>query len=1279
MEDSKLFGVPRATPSGYSVPIRAPPTVDSDNEYSFSINGQEEYSNSSFSTGSVSDDGEEFGTTSERPLVADPGDKTLGETDVVDEDIVSGPSETNPRGEIGEENGGMDEFVVSRPYVKDTDEESLRTAMVYEEEDAAEAELARGPGIVPIAMVSRESDDDSVSSEGVEEDYGFSSAVRVPGLQSLGSSESGIRIRVSEIEEGEVDVEPEVDDDDDELLFEPEVDAEVIEESVGDSVSVELNQLIENKFPEKDAQELVQESFVANDNEVLLENLKVDESEEYLAGGIEQLEDAEPQENGLKLGVLECSEVIETGIDKATFLFDQSVEFKSLDADKYTGYANQVELVVDETKDTTLMEFEAKVDEKDTEVEAEIAAQIGEQNLSSNSIKENMQEMGCRNGSPSGTQEDVILIKNLYAESNAVNSPSLGSNLVSDLNAELEDRAGHVPDMSEIPSLPETKYRENEYSSELENTVGQVSNKSELCPLSDDDFQSTILGISRTTKQVVDNVDQTASLSSLGRSTHPLFRMEDEQITEDSDQEVEASTTGAGSDGSSSMASSDNSSKILSLENTAGFGNSLNSTRPDLLSNIPNHFTDSKLIAKTKSETQENVTKEEMEKLKKIQQIRVKYLRLLWRVGLSPEDPLPAQVLLRLALSSGRPSSQSFSLELAKEQAKQLEEVDQSGLNFSLNIFVLGKTGVGKSATINSIFGEEKTRIDAFEPATTSVKEIIGMIHGVKLRIFDTPGLRSPPKDQAFNRKVLLSIRKTMKRFPPDVVLYVDRLDCQERDFTDLPLFRSITDLLGSSIWSNVIVTLTHAGSAPPDGPAGLPLSYDFFAVQRIRFIRHMISQVVGDLPTMNPSLLSPTSLVENHPSCPKTEDGELILPDGKCWRPRLLLLCYSSKILLEANSVVKAKPFGLRMRFLPLPYLLSSLLRSSAHPKLPTEQGGEINSDTELGAYFEEYDYRLRLLQKKQLREEVKRLREMKRGCKDVTNDSIHVEEDEGEEFGSSAAVPVPLPDMALPPSFDGDNPAYRYRFLDATSQLVARPVLDFYGWDHDCGYDGVSLESSLAIAGCYPAEIAFQITKDKFNFCISLDSSVAAKHGENGSTMAGFDIQAIGRQHAYILRGETKLKSHKMNKVAAGASVVFLSQDFATGVKIEDQIAFGKRLVLVGRAGALQSQDDMAYGTNLEVCLREKDYPIGRDQTAIGLSLVRWRNDLIWSGNMQSQFSIGRNSKMVVQAGLDSRFSGQLSVKASSSDQVQIALLGILPIVNAIFRSIRRWYGEN
>ncbi|KAL7178173.1 hypothetical protein ACSBR2_031343 [Camellia fascicularis] len=1266
--DSKLCGVPlsatQATPSPAdlypkpklslstsspgsssfsSLPIRAPPTVDSDFEFSLSTNGQENYSSSYGSDSGFESDGfvsgeDGFDTASEKLFVTDPDDETLGESRFVED------------------------CVVSRPFVTDPDEETLEIFMEEEEEEEEYVDEPLRKQGAPIAMLSRDSDDDSVGSEEEEDDRVLGS-VRVPGICISEKTEV----------EGE-----------DESQFEPVMGSSegciALKDSVNDYVSVEM---IEDKGFD-DVEGATVESFVVNEGDFPREN-------PHLVGenqGLENLMQRESESNERSIGVLNGVGLGDHADAKT--LMGVVIECAGDEKVLESSEIDKTGPLTDE-KGTILTKFEANVD-------------------------------GDLGGEKGFAVEGVEVLE-------GEGTFELGSDLTNCASDETIDSKLFEADGLHNESNPSSvdSIYDPEVTIEMEDETALDPGNSEDGSFSEDDSKGLDFGVLDTTKLIMDDLEQSSTPSSLGESSEiPVIGDSDEEVEADGEGEgkelfdssvlaalLKAATNAGSGGGNFTVASAKG-----SLEHPAHSSTLVNSLSPALQSNCPSLFTGSELTARTRAraESEENLSEEEKKKLEKLQKIRVKFFRLLQRVGLSPEDSMASQVLYRLVLAAGRPSSQSCNLESAKRTALQLEEEGKNDLDFSLNILVLGKTGVGKSATINSIFGEKKAIIDAFEPATTAVKDIVGMIGGIKVRIFDTPGLRSSVMEQAFNRKILLSVKKLTKKCPPDIVLYVDRLDTQTRDLNDLPLLRSITSLLGSSIWHNAIVTLTHAASSPPDGPSGSPLSYDLFVAQRSQVVLQLISQAVGDLRMMNPSQMSPVSLVENHPLYQNREDGQVVLPSGECWRPRLLLLCYSMKILSEANSAAKTqdlfdhrKLFGFKAHSPPLHYLLSSLLQSNAHPKLPSEQGGDnIDSDTELGdmsdsdqededeygqlppfkplkrsqiaklskeqrkAYFEEYDYRVRLLQKKQWRDEVKRSKEMKKRGKDGPNKYGYVEEDGDDGNGSPAAASVPLPDMALPPSFDGDNPAHRYRFLEPMSQLLTRPVLDVQGWDHDCGYDGVSLESSLAVAGCFPAVIAVQITKDKKDFNIHLDSSVAAKHGENRSTMAGLDIQAVGKQLAYILKGETKIRNFKTNKTTAGVSVTFLGENVATGLKIEDQIAIGKRLVLVGSTGAMMSQSDTAYGANFEVRVREKDFPVGQDQTTLGLSLMRWRGDLVCSGNLQSQFSVGRSSKMVVRAGLNSKLSGQVSIRTSSSEQLQMALLGILPIANALFKNI-------
>uniref|UniRef100_A0A5B7B6C7 AIG1-type G domain-containing protein n=1 Tax=Davidia involucrata TaxID=16924 RepID=A0A5B7B6C7_DAVIN len=426
----------------------------------------------------------------------------------------------------------------------------------------------------------------------------------------------------------------------------------------------------------------------------------------------------------------------------------------------------------------------------------------------------------------------------------------------------------------------------------------------------------------------------------------------------------------------------------------------------------------------------------------KLQMIRVKFLRLAHRLGQTPHNVVVAQVLYRLGLAEqlrGRNGGRvaAFSFDRASAMAEQLEAAGQLPLDFTCTIMVIGKTGVGKSATINSIFDEVKFGTDAFQLGTKKVQDVVGTVQGIKVRVIDTPGLLHSWSDQRQNEKILQSVKRFIKKTPPDIVLYLDRLDMQSRDFGDMPLLRTITDIFGPSIWFNAIVVLTHAASAPPEGPNGAATSYDMFVTQRSHVVQQAIRQAAGDMRLMNP-----VSLVENHSACRTNRAGQRVLPNGQVWKPHLLLLSFASKILAEANALLKlqdsppGRPFATRIRAPPLPFLLSSLLQSRPQLKLPEEQFGDDNnldddldvssdsdneseydelppfkrltkaqlaklSKAQKKAYYDELEYREKLFMKKQLKEEKRRRKMMKKmaaSAKDLpSNYSEDVEEESG------------------------------------------------------------------------------------------------------------------------------------------------------------------------------------------------------------------------------------------------------------------------------------------
>jgi GTP-binding protein EngB required for normal cell division len=292
-----------------------------------------------------------------------------------------------------------------------------------------------------------------------------------------------------------------------------------------------------------------------------------------------------------------------------------------------------------------------------------------------------------------------------------------------------------------------------------------------------------------------------------------------------------------------------------------------------------------------------------------LQMLRIKLLRLASRLEQSPRNTVVAQVIYRLELAeqlkAGKgaqkdPSNSSFdrAVALAEQAEKDGSDTD---LDFKCTILLLGKSGVGKSAVINSLLGEGSAPSGTSDADSTKKVQLIEKkIHGMTLRLIDTPGLQASASDIRYNSSIMNDAKKFTKTHKPDIVLYFDRLDIPSRsDAADLPLLKQITNTFGQAIWFNAIVVLTHAAAAPPDGANGQPISYEMYVAQRSHIVQQTIRQAAGDMRLMNP-----VALAENHPLCRTNRAGERVLPNGQVWKPQLLLLCFASKILTEANAL---------------------------------------------------------------------------------------------------------------------------------------------------------------------------------------------------------------------------------------------------------------------------------------------------------------------------------------------------------------------------------------
>lgn len=691
---------------------------------------------------------------------------------------------------------------------------------------------------------------------------------------------------------------------------------------------------------------------------------------------------------------------------------------------------------------------------------------------------------------------------------------------------------------------------------------------------------------------------------------------------------------------------------------------------------------------------------DEKNPLARIEHLQIKFLRVLQRLGLSQENFMVSKVLYRIHLATMIRAKESdlergsLKFEKARALAAEQEAFGQPELDFSFKILVLGKTGVGKSSTINSIFDQKEAVTNAFRPATTCIQEIIGTVKGIKISFIDTPGmLPFSPSTVRKNRKLLRSVKHFVRKNSPDMVLYFERLDMINRNYSDFPLLKLVTEVFGPAIWLNTILVMTHSSSALPEGPQGYPVAFESYITGCTDVVQHYIHQAVSGTKLENPVIF-----VENHHHCKTNDIGEKILPNGQSWIQQFFLSCICAKVLNDVNAVLDFEdsmqlgPSNIT-RLPSLPHLLSSFLKHHAqvmpngaedllddvslldpdeedeYDQLPpirilTKAQFKKLSDQQKRDYLDELDYRETLYLKKQLKEESHRQRGrfLSQGGISASNDDSDVQQGPSE--------PVLLPDMAVPLSFDSDSPAYRYRCIVTSEQWLARPVLDQHGWDHDVSFDGINLETATNLSKNIVASVTGQLSKDKHDFSIQSECAAAFVNPRGPTYSLGFDVQSTGKDLICTVHSNTKMRNLKHNTTECGISVMSFGGKYYVGAKLEDSFTIGRRLKFSVNAGQMGGAGQVAYGGSFEATLRGKDYPIRNERISLGMTLLSFKKETVLSGNLQSEMRLSHCTNVSINANLNSQKMGQVAIKTSSSERIEIGFIAVFSILRGILQ---------
>ncbi|KAM7499480.1 hypothetical protein LguiA_023894 [Lonicera macranthoides] len=258
---------------------------------------------------------------------------------------------------------------------------------------------------------------------------------------------------------------------------------------------------------------------------------------------------------------------------------------------------------------------------------------------------------------------------------------------------------------------------------------------------------------------------------------------------------------------------------------------------------------------------------------------------------------------------------QQFPLSTQTKLLELLQKLKQENVS-TLTVLVMGKGGVGKSSTVNSIIGERAVAVSAFQSEGPRPVMVSRSRAGFTLNIIDTPGL---VEGGYVNDQALEIIKRFLLNKTIDALLYVDRLDAYRVDNLDQQIVKAITDSFGKEIWCRGIVVLTHAQLSPPDG-----LNYDDFFSRRSEAVLKVVHTGARLNKKEIQSYSIPVVLVENSGRCNKNDSDEKILPNGTAWIPYLVQMITdvvsngSKAILVDKKLIEGPNPNARGKLFIP-------------------------------------------------------------------------------------------------------------------------------------------------------------------------------------------------------------------------------------------------------------------------------------------------------------------------------------------------------------------------